>query len=640
MGGAAGGPQGSVVSDARPQLPAQGRPQSKFASEVAHNLPCPPPGPATGVVSIRSRLNGLSPVTPTRTDVPGADASPDLQRGTPRFIDPALAALAREQGPLAAWHAAVERDATKAATGVRGAFGVGLVDRRGRSFLAVDRFSAGTMCYRVVGDRLWFDERADTLARAAPGRPAAEIDPQAIFDYLYFHVIPSPRTIFRGVFRLPPGHYALFERGRLTVEPYWLPEFQPAARGDFPALRDEFRHLLKQSVQRQLDGSKAACYLSGGTDSSTVAGMIREASGAPAASYSIGFEAEGYDEMAYARIAAQRFGTDHHEYYVTPQDLVDSIADVAGHYDQPFGNSSAAPAYYCAKMARADGVTRILAGDGGDELFGGNARYAKQRVFGWYGAVPRPLQRGLVEPLLLGSPLGKAPLLRKGASYVEQARVPMPARLQMYNLLLRLQPEQVLTAEFLRSVDTAAPLQHQEGVWRLPRASTELDRTLAFDWRYTLADSDLPKVCGSARMAGLDVGFPFLDEDLTDFSLKLPTEYKLKGLKLRWFFKEALRGFLPDEILTKKKHGFGLPFGVWATKHPGLSALARESLHSLARRGIVRSEFIATLLQTHLPAHPGYYGEMVWILMMLEQWMQRHARDTGRRDVHETAAFA
>jgi asparagine synthase (glutamine-hydrolysing) len=123
-------------------------------------------------------------------------------------------------------------------------------------------------------------------------------------------------------------------------------------------------------------------------------------------------------------------------------------------------------------------------------------------------------------------------------------------------------------------------------------------------------------------LAGIEVGFPLLDDRLLDFSLKLPTSYKLKGLKLRWFFKEALRGFLPDEILVKKKHGFGLPFGPWAVQHAALNKLATDSLHGLAERNIIRREFIDTLLKEHLPAHPGFYGELVWIMTMLEQWLR------------------
>src|SRR5262249_32605352 len=157
----------------------------------------------------------------------------------------------------------------------------------------------------------------------------------------------------------------------------------------------EFRSLLRSAVSAELNGGKAGCFLSGGTDSSTVAGMIGEATGVPAATYSIGFDAQGFDEMQYARVAARAFRTEHHEYYVTPDDLVQSIPKIANHYDQPFGNSSSLPAYICARMAREDGVVRILAGDGGDELFGGNSRYAKQRVFSAYDRVPAGIKRTL-----------------------------------------------------------------------------------------------------------------------------------------------------------------------------------------------------------------------------------------------------
>ena len=555
---------------------------------------------------------------------PTRAGTPALTLGAPRFRDTHLAGLARAQGDAAAWQAALAQGARAAAGGTEGDYAVGISDDAGRTFLAVDRFAIRTLCYRLIDGALHYAERADDLA-ALP--PSAEIEPQAIFDYLYFHVIPSPRTIFKGVHRLPPAHYAWFEAGQLTVAPYWVPQFHEPARADYPALAAEFRQLVRDAVATQLDGSKPACFLSGGTDSSTVAGMIGQVAGRPAATYSIGFEAEGYDEMQYARIAAQRFGTEHHEYYVTPDDLVRSIPTVAAHYDQPFGNSSALPAFYCAQVARQDGVTRLLAGDGGDELFGGNARYAKQRVFGFYDAVPQVLRQGLLEPLLERTPLGTLPLARKGRSYVEQAKVPLPDRMQMYNLLLRLGVDQVFTPDFLSQVDTSDPLRQQQAVWQqVPGDASPLNRMLAYDWRYTLAESDLPKVTGSTALAGMAVGYPFLDQRLVDFSLRLPTEYKLKRQKLRWFFKEALRGFLPDEILTKKKQGFGLPFGVWATKHAALQQLAADSLHSLAGRGIVQPAFIETLLSELLPAHPGYYGEMVWVLTMLEQWMRRNVR--------------
>ncbi|MCE4536682.1 asparagine synthase C-terminal domain-containing protein [Pelomonas sp. P7] len=549
------------------------------------------------------------------------DLPPDtpFASGTPRFAAPAPDALQ-------SWRQAYAAKGVACAADVGGEFAVALDLPGGGAYLAVDRFAVHSLCYAVHDGRLHYATRADVLARRLGIR---DIDPQAIFNYLFHHCIPSPRTIYAGILRLPPAHYARFENGQLTVAPYWTARFDELAQPSFDALREEFRGILRTAVKERLDGAgQTACFLSGGTDSSTVCGLLGEATGRAPASYSIGFEAEGYDEMAYARIAAKAFGAQHHEYYVTPADLVKAIPDVAAHYDQPFGNSSAVPAFYCASKARADGYTRMLAGDGGDELFGGNTRYAKERVFHVYSQIPSPLRAGVLHPLFMNPVTGSIPLLKKGTSYIRQARVPMPDRMQSYNLLDRLGLADVLTPAFLAAVDTDAPRQHQRATWAAgPHDASLVNQMLAFDWRYTLAENDLPKVVGTTAMAGVDVSFPLLDTRLLDFSLKLPTSYKLKGLKLRWFFKEALRGFLPDEILTKKKHGFGLPFGPWAVKDAALNALAAESLRGVVARGLVRADFVESLLTRRLKEHAGYYGEMVWILMMLEQWLRRHAPD-------------
>jgi asparagine synthase (glutamine-hydrolysing) len=203
----------------------------------------------------------------------------------------------------------------------------------------------------------------------------------------------------------------------------------------------------------------------------------------------------------------------------------------------------------------------------------------------------------------------------------------MPDRLQSFNLIMQLDPVNVLTAGFLAQIDLNEPSAHMQTTWNECQAPSLINRMLAYDWRYTLADSDLPKVRGATQMAGVAVGYPLLADSLTDFSMGLPPDWKLRRFKLRWFFKEALRGFLPDEIITKKKKGFGLPFGVWATRTPALRRLVEESLNGLATRGIVRPDFIQKLLSVHLPEHPGYYGEMVWILTMLEQWLRGQGSD-------------
>ncbi|HET7031791.1 MAG TPA: asparagine synthase C-terminal domain-containing protein, partial [Casimicrobiaceae bacterium] len=288
--------------------------------------------------------------------------------------------------------------------------------------------------------------------------------------------------------------------------------------------------------------------------------------------------------------------------------------------------------YCCARMARDAGVTRLLAGDGGDELFGGNTRYAKQRVFEYYQRLPARLRTHAIEPPLLGTaPLRRVPVVRKAVSYVEQARTPMPDRMQAYNLLIRLSLDRVLTREFVASIDPDAPLREQREVYSASDARSLINRMLAFDWKYTLADSDLPKVIGAGTLAGIEVRFPLLENRLVDFSLRLEPEWKLKGTTLRWFFKEALRGFLPDATLAKKKHGFGLPFGLWVNRHAPLKELALSSLDSLRARRIVSGEFLDQLTREYLPQAPGYYGEMVWILVMLEQWLSARASDSRSR---------
>ncbi len=544
-------------------------------------------------------------------------APPLLISGDGCFVDARFIEISESVSMIAAWSEAYRQHGTSAPKVAIGRFAVAFNPEPGVTYLAVDRFATSSLCYRVKDGLLLVAERADELAD-----PGCELDSQALYDYLYFHMIPAPRTVYKDVFRLPAGHYALFKNGQLTVAPWWNPHFSEMRRAPLGELKAEFRQILLDAVRDQLDGDTTGCFLSGGTDSSTVAGLLREVTGQPAKAFSIGFEAAGYDEMEYARIAARHFGAVHHEYYVTPDDLVRSIPDVAASYDQPFGNSSVVPAFYCAKAAREAGLTRILAGDGGDELFGGNTRYAKQRVFGVYEQIPGLLRRGLLEPLLVGSALpGKIPGIKKAVSYVEQASVPMPDRMQMYNLLTRLGLSEVLTPEFLALVDPQDTLRQQRETYRAGDGQALVNRMLWYDWKYTLADNDLPKVLGATSLAGLEVGFPLLDDRLVDFSLRLDPELKLKGLTLRWFFKEALKDFLPPEIITKKKHGFGLPFGVWAVEHAGLRKLAVDSLDYLRESRIVRADFLDKLLKEYLPQHPGYYGELVWILMMLSQWL-------------------
>ena len=245
-----------------------------------------------------------------------------------------------------------------------------------RTILAVDRFSIETACFGIEGDRFCFSDRADAVPLSA-----RTISTQSIYDYLYFHCIPAPRTIYREISRLENGSHVCVDRGVLRQGSHWQPRFEENRRTPLKDQCQRFRDLLRNSVAMEAEGpGTLGCFLSGGTDSSSIAGTLSTIGGERARTYSIGFDAPGYDEMEYARIAAKHFATDHHEYYVTADDVVAGIQRASAYFDQPFGNSSVVPAYFCARMARDDGVSRMLAGDGGDELFGGNVRYRFQQI--------------------------------------------------------------------------------------------------------------------------------------------------------------------------------------------------------------------------------------------------------------------
>ena len=284
--------------------------------------------------------------------------------------------------------------------------------------LAVDRFGICPLYFAAQNGYLVFG--TDANAVAAHPRFDRGLDPQALYDYVFFHCIPAPRTVYRAMRKLEPASVLIWRQGETVVKPYWMPNF--AQHGaDSRALEAELMSRLDKAVASRA-GANSAAFLSGGLDSSSVAGLLaRHVEGA--ATYTIGFDAEGYDESAFARIAAGHFGTDHHEYFVTPADVRESMPRIAAHYGEPFGNSSVIPTYQCARFAREHGVAMMLAGDGGDELFAGNTRYVTQDVFERYLTMPA-LLRGVLESGYGLLPwLARVPIAGKGARYIEQAKI-------------------------------------------------------------------------------------------------------------------------------------------------------------------------------------------------------------------------
>jgi asparagine synthase (glutamine-hydrolysing) len=505
-----------------------------------------------------------------------------------------------------------------------GSFGLALIDGANRRvLLAVDPMGIQRMTYSIVESGIVFGSSAEHVARCPIVN--AGLNHQAIFDYLMMHMVPAPQTIFSGVEKLMPGAYLLFENGARTVKRYWSPTFHGRPVATESALREQLFDSLRAGVRAAQPDTATGAFLSGGLDSSTVAGILAEVGPKPAKTFSIGFGYADYDELSYARIANTHFGCKGHEHTIHGNDIVESFASIAKAYDEPFGNSSALPAYYCALLAKQNGVNHLLAGDGGDELFAGNSRYADQQVFERYQRVPKWFRQGLLEPSLRLWPqkLDFWPT-RKARGYIDKANIPLPARLETWNIVHRIGAANMLHPDFIATVDVNGPFRRMQEVWDSTPSTNQLNRMLYYDWQYTLADNDLRKVETMCGLAGVTVSYPMLHHAVVDMSTGISPDVMMPNGQLRHFYKQATTGFLPDAIIHKKKHGFGLPFGLWLQESPQLRAIINGNLSDLRKRNIVRESFIDQLLGLHGAEDARYYGVFLWVLAMLEQWFKEH----------------
>ena len=311
---------------------------------------------------------------------------------------------------------------------IAGFFLLVLVDKQRNQLQIINDHVGSIACY-ISHQTARHVLLSDTLTAAD-----AKLCPQALFHYVFYHCIPSPHSIYQNTGKLEPGVTASWTPGEnIQTKNYYQPDFTPASASP-EQLMAQCRELISEAVRRNISDHCAA-FLSGGLDSSTVAGMLAKHS-EQAKTYSIGFDAKGYDETEYALITAKHFNTQHQVHYLQPEEIEQHFNTVAGYFTEPFGNSSAMAAYICAKNARADGITVMLAGDGGDEIFAGNERYVKQKVFEHYSNLPGPLQK-LLDISLDNGIAAAIPGIKKAGSYVRQAKVPLPDRLDSYNFVNR-----------------------------------------------------------------------------------------------------------------------------------------------------------------------------------------------------------
>ncbi|MFA5631098.1 MAG: asparagine synthase-related protein [Porticoccaceae bacterium] len=519
---------------------------------------------------------------------------------------------------------------------------------RKRVVVATDRMARQPLYFRVDDGVALIGSSLDSVREIAG---MTGLDPQALYHYLYFHMIPAPDAVVAGCHKLAPATMLEITPDAQRLRRYWNPTFSETFPGPKATAHAALRTHLRTAVARCISARVAprtaieatmaqsarhadqrlGVFLSGGLDSSTVAGMFSELHSGVGNAYAIGFDVEGYDELPYARVTATHFGLKLNEYYVTPDDVVNALPKVAAAFDEPFGNSSALPTYFCARLAAADGTDLLLAGDGGDELFAGNTRYAHQILFEHYRRTPGWLRSHVLEPVVDALP-DALPLAGKGRSFVHQANISLPDRLYHYGFLERNPPEEVFSQAFLQQVDESQPPRLLRNIYQKSHNASALNRMLYLDWQITLSDNDLRKVTQACALAGITVRFPMLDEDLVAFSTTLPSAWKLpdtmlskrllKGSRLRHFYKEALAGWLPDATIRKHKHGFGLPFGLWMKNYRPLQELAYDCIVALKARAIFKPDFLEQAIALHRDGHAPYYGELIWILMSLELWLK------------------
>ncbi|HEV3484285.1 MAG TPA: asparagine synthase (glutamine-hydrolyzing), partial [Vicinamibacterales bacterium] len=440
-------------------------------------------------------------------------------------------------------------------------------------------------------------------------------------------------SIFKGVRKLPPGHYLRWRDGRAEVVPYWRIGAQESFSGTTEDAAQEFRRVLSGAVRsHMMSDVPLGAFLSGGVDSSIVVGLMAEASDRPVKTFSIGFDDPQFDELEHARTVARHFGTDHHEFVVRPDAL--SILDrLIEHFDEPFADSSAIPTWYVSEIARQH-VTVVLSGDGGDELFGGYDRYLPHPRVAQFDRVNLPGSRALAGFLWSRLPHGAY-----GRNFLRHVSLSANDRYLDSTLFFRADERTALYS---------ADMRRALGGWQAERvlarhfdrfASLPLhSRMMRFDFETYLPEDVLTKVDRMSMAHSIESRVPLLDNEVIDFAALLPSTMKIHNGRRKHVLKEAVRDLLPDSILNRKKQGFGVPIGVWF--RGGLAGIFADVLGSqrARERGYFESAFIDRLVREHLSGTRDHTLRL-WQLVVLELWHRAYL-DAPAASAYGDAAVA
>jgi len=506
---------------------------------------------------------------------------------------------------------------------LNGMFAFAVLDRRRRRvLLARDRMGIKPLHYAVDGKRLVFASELKCLLCDPALR--RDIDPVALDEYLALEFVPSPRSIVRGISKLPPAHTLEWWLGSgiHQLHRYWSPtlEEENGARGrTLDEECEELRTVLRESVRKELISDvPLGVFLSGGIDSSAVTAMMSQL-GTEVKSFSVGFADRSFDESRYARQVAQHLGTDHHQLTLEPSMLLDLIPKLPTLLDEPLGDASIIPTYLLSAFTRRH-VKVALGGDGGDELFAGYPTVQAHRLAGYYNRAPRLLRKGLIEPVVGRLPVSRANLSFdfRAKRFVSGAAHPVHERHRRWMGSFTAEERTALLSSDVRDRLAAGghvKLSELDGA----ELRDPINQVLLMDMRLYLENDILVKLDRASMMASLEGRVPLLNNDFVEYATRLPLTMKLRGLRSKFLLKRALRGLLPDSILNRPKKGFGIPVADWfrgPLKEQMLSVLSPERI---ARKGFFDGPAVAALVGDHLAGRRDNRKQL-WTLFVFELW--------------------
>jgi asparagine synthase (glutamine-hydrolysing) len=520
---------------------------------------------------------------------------------------------------------AYEEYGRKCVERLRGMFAFALWDfREQRLLLGRDRVGKKPLYYRIDGDRLWFASELKALIQDES--LTREVDPIAVHHFLTYLYVPAPLSIYRGVQKLPPAHTLAFENGEVSIERYWKLEYLPKPALSEEDAVDEFKEILRDATAaRMISERPMGAFLSGGIDSSLVVANMAALQSEPVKTFAIGFEHADYDERKYARMVAERFGTDHHEYVVAPG-AVEWLPALTWQYDEPFADSSAIPSMQVARIA-SESVTVALNGDGGDESFAGYERYAGTMLLDRIPLprlVPRLAARSL-RLLRMNMPHGsRRKMLRRG---IELMTIDPASRYLATVVAFAKERKLELYTPEMRAITDG--IDSEEIVLRTmhdPAAGNLLDAMLHTDVENYLSGDLLVKMDIATMAHSLEARSPFLDHHLMEFAARLPTDLKLRrfptSFSSKYILKQAARGVVPDAAIHRRKMGFAVPLADWLRNE--LRDLSYDALTDQRARD--RGWFEPAAITRLLDEHQGGadHTPRIWGLLQLELWCRAY----------------